>query len=102
MMAELAARLGRFGDAENLLRRALELAPAFAAARANLATVLYRQNRAAEAIAELDRLRAASEACRRTRISRPRRSGRIGGYEEAIAIYEAGAGATCRTSPRSG
>ena len=43
-------------DAENLLRRALELAPAFAPARANLATVLYKQNRPAEAIAELDRL----------------------------------------------
>src|SRR5829696_3446402 len=39
MMAELAARIGRLGDAENLLRRALELAPAWAAARANLATV---------------------------------------------------------------
>ena len=31
MMAELAGRIGRFADAENLLRRALELAPAFAA-----------------------------------------------------------------------
>ena len=31
MMAELAGRLGRYADAENLLRRALELAPAFAA-----------------------------------------------------------------------
>src|SRR3546814_5751305 len=49
MMAELAGRLGRYGDAESLLRRALELAPAFGAARANLATVLYRQNRPAEA-----------------------------------------------------
>jgi cytochrome c-type biogenesis protein CcmH/NrfG len=41
MMAELAGRLGRYPDAEKLLRRALELAPAFAPARANLATVLY-------------------------------------------------------------
>ena len=56
MMAELAARLGRYGDAENLLRRAIELAPAFSAARANLATVLYRQNRPAEAIETLDSL----------------------------------------------
>ena len=56
MMAELAGRLGRYGDAETLLRRALELAPAFAPARANLATVLYKQNRPAEAIAELDLL----------------------------------------------
>ena len=56
MMAELAARIGRLIDAENLLRRALELAPSFTAARANLATVLYKQNRPAEAIAILDAL----------------------------------------------
>src|SRR3954471_22381791 len=56
MMAELAGRLGRYGDAEKLLRRALELAPGFTAARANLATVLYRQNRPAEAIEILDSL----------------------------------------------
>src|SRR5687767_12799412 len=48
MMAELAGRIGRYGDAEHLLRRAIELAPAFTAARANLATVLYKQNRPAE------------------------------------------------------
>src|SRR5690242_20098714 len=56
MMAELAARVGRLPDAETLLRRALELAPGFAPARANLATVLYKQNRPAEAIAALDTL----------------------------------------------
>src|SRR3954471_16969781 len=56
MMAELAGRLGRYPDAEKLLRRALELAPGFTAARANLATVLYRQNRPAEAIEILDSL----------------------------------------------
>src|SRR5262249_20431373 len=37
MFAEVAARLGRFGDAENLLRRCLELAPSFHAARHNYA-----------------------------------------------------------------
>ena len=42
MMAELAARLGRYADAEHLLRRALELAPAFAPARTNLATMARR------------------------------------------------------------
>ena len=45
MMAELAARVGRLKDSEALLRRALELTPDFGAARANLATVLYKQNR---------------------------------------------------------
>jgi Flp pilus assembly protein TadD len=46
MLAELAGRIGRYKDAETLLRRAVELAPGFTAARANLALVLYRQNRA--------------------------------------------------------
>src|SRR5687767_8814570 len=57
MMAELAARVGRPRDAENLLRRALELAPEFSAARANLATLLYKQNRWAEALAELEQVK---------------------------------------------
>ena len=56
MLAELAGRLGRNVDAENLLRRAVELAPSFAPARFNLATVLHRQNRPLDALAELDRL----------------------------------------------
>ena len=43
MFAELAARLGRLADAENLLARCLELAPDFTAARHNYAVVLHRQ-----------------------------------------------------------
>ena len=45
MLAELAARIGRWKDAENLLRRALELAPGWTAAKANLALVLGRIGR---------------------------------------------------------
>jgi len=88
MMAELAARLGRYGDAENLLRRAIELAPAFSAARANLATVLYRQNRPAEAIAALDSLADGDVDEPVHQNLRAAALGRIGGYEEAIGIYE--------------
>ena len=102
MMAELAGRLGRYPDAEKLLRRALELAPAFAPARANLATVLYKQNRPAEAIAELDLL--------------PRDDpGAAGSQNLKAAALWAGSAATrkrspstsrsspsCPTSPRSG
>jgi len=85
MMAELAARLGRYADSEKLLRRALELAPAFAPARSNLATVLYKQNRPAEAIAELDRLQGTDAANQNLKAAA---LGRIGSYEEAILIYE--------------
>ena len=45
MLAELAARIGRMRDAETLRRRALEIAPGFTAARANLAMVLGRAGR---------------------------------------------------------
>jgi tetratricopeptide (TPR) repeat protein len=88
MMAELAARLGRYKDAENLLRRAVELAPAFTAARANLATVLYRQNRSAEAIEVLDTLLGADPANPQHQNLKAAALGRIGGYEEALGIYE--------------
>ena len=87
MLAELAARIGRLSDSEHLLRRALELAPSFQAARANLATVLYRQHRAAEALAELDRLAAEGEVADAHRNLRAAALGRVGGYEEAIALY---------------
>ena len=88
MMAELAARIGRYADSETLLRRALELAPAFGPARANLATVLYKQNRPAEAIAALDALQAADAEHPGNQNLKAAALGRIGSYEEAILVYE--------------
>jgi tetratricopeptide (TPR) repeat protein len=88
MMAELAGRLGRYPDAETLLRRALELAPAFAPARANLATVLYKQNRPAEAIDQLDLLPKDDEGAAGQQNLKAAALGRIGSYEEAIGLYE--------------
>ena len=88
LMAELAARVGRLKDSEALLRRALELAPAFGAARANLATVLYKQNRFADAVVELDAVLAddgdnpAQESLKAAAL------GRIGGYDEAVGLYK--------------
>ena len=89
MLAEIAGRLGRYRDAENLLRRAVELAPAFHAARSNLATVLHRQNRTEEALAELDVL-MAQDADNPTHFNlKAAALGRIGEYEEAAALYRA-------------
>jgi tetratricopeptide (TPR) repeat protein len=88
MLAELAGRIGRYRDAENLLRRAVELAPGFHAARANLATVLHRQNRPSEALAELDRLAAESPDNASHDNLRAAALGRLGAFEEAIALYE--------------
>jgi tetratricopeptide (TPR) repeat protein len=58
MLAEVAVRCGREEDAERLLVRCLELAPTFAAARYNYATLLHRRNNAAEALLEVERLLA--------------------------------------------
>ncbi|MCA3255245.1 MAG: sulfotransferase [Alphaproteobacteria bacterium] len=88
MLAELAGRIGRYRDAENLLRRALELFPGFGAARANLATALYRQNRPADAIAELDKVMAADPENIGHANLKAAALGRIGGFDEAIALYE--------------
>ena len=46
MLAEVAARLRRYRDAQPLLERCLELAPSFDAARHNYAIVLNRQGKA--------------------------------------------------------
>ena len=59
MLAEVAARCGREDDSEKLLLRCLELAPAFAAARYNLAVLLHRRNDTSRALAEIERLLAA-------------------------------------------
>nr|WP_083500381.1 sulfotransferase [Sphingomonas endophytica] len=88
MLAELAGRIGRNRDAETLLRRALELAPGFTAARANLAIVLYRLNRAPEALAELDTL-LADEPEHVGHINlKAAALGRLGSFEDAIPLYE--------------
>jgi len=94
MMGELAARVGRYRDAETLLRRALELAPEFGAARANLATILYRQNRPLEALTELDTLAAQDDGNEDAdnlghNNLRAATLGRIGEFEEALKLYEA-------------
>ena len=88
MFAELAGRIGRMGDAETLLRRALEIAPGFTPARANLALVLYRQNRPAEALAELDRVAVEDPGNPGHANLRAATLGRVGGFDEALALYE--------------
>jgi len=56
MLAELAGRIGRYPDAEVLLRHAIELAPGFKPARFNLATLLYRSGDMPQALIELGQL----------------------------------------------
>ncbi len=88
MLAEVGARLGRYEDAENLLARALELAPGFRVARQNYATVLYRQNKAAEAIAQTNLLLQDDPRDAGLRALKAAALGQIGEYAEAVANYE--------------
>lgn len=89
MLAEVAARIGRYEDAANLLARCLELAPGFAAARHNYAAVLHRHNRPLEALAEIDLLLAGDPGSASYQLLKAAILGRIGEYEEAVALYEA-------------
>ena len=87
MFAEVAGRLRRYHDAENLLVRCLELAPEFNAARYNYAMALYRLNKPVAALRQIDILMT----------SEPRNSGyrnlravvlaNIGSYQESLEIY---------------
>ena len=88
MLAEVAGRLGRYEDAEKLLSRALQLAPGFGAARANLATVYYKQNRFAEAAETLDAVLGDDPDNPAHANLRAAALDRIGGYDEALALYE--------------
>ena len=88
MLAEVAARLGRYGDAETLLVRALDLAPGFDAARQTLARVLQRQNRPADALVHVDRLLAVDPANPSHAMLRAAVLVRLGDYPAARTIYE--------------
>ena len=87
MLAELAARIGRLHDSEQLLRHALAVAPGFHAARANLAMVLGRAGRPAEALPLLDELFAAQGEELGHLNLKAATLGRLGSFDEAIAIY---------------
>ena len=86
MLAELAGRIARYPDAEKLLRRALELAPSFTAARSNLAMLLYRTSRLHEALAELA-LVAGDDGGEASDL-RAAVLGRLGEFDEALELYE--------------
>jgi tetratricopeptide (TPR) repeat protein len=88
MLAELAARIGRWKDAENLLRRAVELAPGWTAAKANLALVLGRMGRPAEALELLDDVFVAEPEEIGHWNLKAATLGRLGDFDEAIRLYE--------------
>jgi tetratricopeptide (TPR) repeat protein len=89
MLAEVAARLRRFQDAETLLTRCLELAPSFAGARHNYAMVLHRQNKPAAALREIESLLALEPRNPSYNSLKAAVLTRIGDFQQSIEIYEA-------------
>ncbi len=87
MFAEVAARLGRYVDAEKLLVRCLELAPSFNAARYNLAMVRFRANKAADALPDIERLLAIEPEHPNYRALQAAALSHLGEYEKAAAVY---------------
>ena len=88
MLAETGARLGRYADAEALLARCLELAPGFIGARHTYAIVLYRQQKAALAIPQIEALLAHDPRDPAYRNLMAASLGLVGEYDRAIQIYE--------------
>jgi len=88
MLAEVAARLRRYKDAETLLERCLELAPSFVAARHNYAIVLHRQNKAVEALREVDALLALDARHPGYNNLKAAILARIGELDGCIELYE--------------
>ena len=87
MLAEVAGRLGRYLDAENLLARCLELVPSFTAARHNYALALHRQNKSAAALRQIDLLCASEPHNPGHRNLKAVVLAKIGDYQESIELY---------------
>jgi tetratricopeptide (TPR) repeat protein len=88
MLAEAVARRGRYGESQTLLLRCLELAPSFAEARANYATVLERTNRQAESLQQIDRLLAVDPTSGYYRNLKAAALVGIGEYRQALELFE--------------
>lgn len=88
MLAELENMLGAYADAESLFRNALSIMPGFAEPRMGLATVLFRQGRAEEAVAELRRILSSDPANEAATRQFANILGHLGRYEEALTAYE--------------
>jgi predicted Zn-dependent protease len=89
MLAEVAARLRRYVDAEDLLERCLELAPSFDAARHNYAVVLNRQAKPAAALKQVEQLLAKEPRHPAYLNLQAAVLANLGEYANSISVYEA-------------
>jgi predicted Zn-dependent protease len=89
MLAEVAGRLARYRDAQQLLERCLALAPGFDAARHNYALVLNRQGKADLALPQVEQLLAREPRHPGYRNLHAAVLANLGDYLGSIRIYEA-------------
>jgi len=88
MLAEVAARLRRYADAQTLLERCLELSPSFDAARHNYAAVLNRQGKAAAALPHAETLLGKEPRNPGYRNLKAAILANLSEYAESIEVYE--------------
>lgn len=77
--------LGRTPEARAALERAVALAPGYAVARSNLAAVLCKEERAIEALAQADAVKALGKSSPRLELARARALMLLDRYDEAEA-----------------
>jgi tetratricopeptide (TPR) repeat protein len=88
LLAEIAARVGLPAEATNYLRKAIELAPAYASAHVKLANLLYQQGNYRGSIEQLDQLLALDPDQGSARMSKAAGLVMVGDFREAARIYE--------------
>jgi tetratricopeptide (TPR) repeat protein len=88
MLAEVAARLKRYPEAQALLERCLELAPSFEGARHNYAVVLNREGKAAQALPQVEQLLAGAPRDPAYRNLKAAILANAGDYADSIKVYE--------------
>ena len=87
MLAEVAARLRRYADAERILERCLALAPSFDAARHNYATVLNRQGKVTAALPQVEQLLAKEPRNPGYRNLKAAVLANLGDYSGSASVY---------------
>src|SRR4030095_1104362 len=87
MLAEVAARLHRYPDAQVLLERALALAPSFVPARHNYAVILHRQRKPGPAWVQVEKLIEVDPLNPSYRTLQAAIAGTIGDYDAALGLY---------------
>jgi tetratricopeptide (TPR) repeat protein len=88
LLAEIGIRVGRYGDARNLLERCLKLNPSFQLARYNYAVVLIHMQAFAKALDEIDTLLSDDPGNPGYRNLKGTVLVRKGDYEDALVVYE--------------